>query len=346
MHTYIDESGIFSNPANRTNIASVVAALAVPTEKKKDLFKKFKELTFRWKDDNGEIKGKNLDEEQIAAIVSLLQHFDVILEMDVIDLGLHSEDKINRFKEIQARQITESLTPEHHPRIVRTAEEIQATFLAMSNQLYIQALIMFFLIPRILYHGVIYYARRMPEELSWFYWMVDAKGESITAYEKAWSTALYPIMSGQTARSPIRFVEGGDYSHFERFEKHNETFIKQVESEQGLEAGSLMTVRLGSIIGEHFEFQDSRWNVGLQMVDVLANATQRALNGKLGVEGWDGIGSLMIRRKPNVIDFIRIDPDKVDDEEMKTVTSPFYGVITTYNARAKSIWLPSDASSS
>jgi hypothetical protein len=342
MHTFIDESGIFSNPSNKTNIASVVAALSVPTTRKKELFRRFKELTTNWTDENGEVKGKNLDEEQIATIVSLLQKFDVILEMDVIDLGLHPEDEIDRFKRIQADQITAGLTPAHHSDIVRTAEEIRKTFLAMPTQLYIQALIMFFLIPRILLHGILYYARRIPRELSWFYWMVDAKDESITAYEKAWSTALYPIMSGQSAKNPIQFVEGGDYSYFERFEKSNERMIKEIEQEKGLEAGSIMTIRLGDVFGKHFQFQDSRYNVGLQMADILANATQRALNGKLDIAGWGDIGSLMIIRNPNVLDFIKIDPDKAEDEEAKKVTSPFYGVLQTYKARAKSMWLPSD----
>lgn len=342
MHIYVDESGIFSNPASKANIASVVAALSVPTSRKKEVFKRFKELSVKWRDDSGEVKGKNLDEEQIAKVVSLLQKFEVILEMDVIDLGLHAEDDINRFKGIQAEQITAGLTPEHHPDIVRTAEEIRATFLAMPTQLYLQALIMFFLIPRILLHGILYYARRIPEELGWFYWMVDAKDENITAYEKAWSTALYPIMSGQSARNPIRFVEGGDYSYFERFEKPNERMIQEIEKEKGLEPGSVMTIRLGDIFGKHFEFQDSKYNVGLQIVDILANATQRALNGKLDIAGWGDIGSLMIIRRPNVIDFVKIDPDKAEDEETKKVTSPFYSVFQTYNSRAKSMWLPRD----
>src|ERR1041385_4585805 len=79
MHIYIDESGIFRNPANKANVASVVAALAVPTSKKKELFKQFRTLTHEWRDENGEVKGSNLNEAEIALVIFLLRKFDVIL---------------------------------------------------------------------------------------------------------------------------------------------------------------------------------------------------------------------------------------------------------------------------
>ena len=101
MHIYIDESGIFSNPADKDNVASCIAGLAVPTTKKKELFKQFKALTRNWRDKNGEVKGSKLDEPQIASIIALLRKFDVILELIVIDLGLHTEGEITKFKDIQ-----------------------------------------------------------------------------------------------------------------------------------------------------------------------------------------------------------------------------------------------------
>jgi hypothetical protein len=57
MHICIDESGIFRNPANKDNIASCIAALAIPTSKKKDLFNEFKKLSYPWRDEKGEVKG-------------------------------------------------------------------------------------------------------------------------------------------------------------------------------------------------------------------------------------------------------------------------------------------------
>jgi len=230
MDIFIDESGIFRNPANKDNVASCIAALAVATTKKKDLFKQFKALTRNWRDKNGEIKGSKLDEPQIATIISLLRKFDVILELIVIDLGLHTEEEITKFKEIQVNNIIGDIPPDHSPDVLKRAMVIQSVFASMSNQLVIQANLMFLLIPRILFHMVLYYARRIAEELQWFYWMVDAKNESKNAYEDAWSTALYPVMAGQTAKNPIPFVEGGDYSYFEKFEQLDTEAIRRIET--------------------------------------------------------------------------------------------------------------------
>jgi hypothetical protein len=342
MHIYIDESGIFRNPANLDNVVSCIAALAVPTTKKKELFNQFKKLTYSWRDENGEVKGRSLDEEQIASVIALLQKFDVILELIVIDLGLHTEEEITKFKEIQASSITEHVTPEHHEDLVKRIKEIQAVFAGMSNQLFVQAMLMFFLIPRTLFHMVLYYARRIPEELQWFYWMVDAKGESKTAYEDAWSTALFPIMAGQTAQNPVALVEGGDYSYFEKFHEYGTDAIKKVEKEKGLEEGTLGATKLKEVLARHFEFQDSRWNVGLQMADILANAAQRALNRKLKVAGWGNIGRLMIQRNPNPVQFVQIKPEAPKEGKTEIVKSPFYGPLRLMKAKSKPVWLDAE----
>jgi len=339
MHIYIDESGIFRNPANKDNVASCIAALAVPTSKKKELFKQFKARTLNWRDKNGEVKGSKLDEPQIASIIDLLQKFDVILELIVIDLGLHTEDEITKFKEIQVNNMIGDIPPDHNPDVVKRAQGIQAVFASMSNQLVIQANLMFLLIPRILFHMVLYYARRIPQELQWFYWMVDAKNESKNAYEDAWSTALYPVMAGQTAKNPIPFVEGGDYSYVEKFEQPDTEAIRSIEKEKGVERGSLSAIRLGDIFEKHFEFQDSRWNVGLQMADVLANAAQRALNGRLQVAGWGNIGRLMIQRSPSPIQFVKFDPNAEKGDTSSMTDSPFYHPLKLMGAKARPVWL-------
>ena len=311
----------------------------MPTSKKKELFKQFRVLTHEWRDDNGEVKGSNLDEPEIAAVISLLREFDVILELVVIDLGLHTEGEITEYKRIQADKMTEHITSDHHPDVVERIKEIQTVFRGMSNQLFIQAMLMFLLVPRVLLHVIWYYARRVPKELQWFYWMVDAKEQSKTAYEDAWSTALFPVMAGQSAQNPIALVEGGDYSYFEKFEERGTDAIRKIEKEKGIEEGELAAIKLGEVIGAHFEFQDSRYNVGLQMADILANAVQRALNGKLKVTGWGEIGRIMIRREPNPVRFVQIKPDVAPGGERRTVKSPFYGVLRLIRAKTKPLWL-------
>lgn len=338
MHIYIDESGIFRNPANRTNIASCVAALMVPTTKKRGLFSDFATLTRGWADSNGEVKGKNLDEQQVDAVVSLLQRYTPLLELTVIDLGLHSDEDVTRCKEAQAKRMIQSLTSSTEPILVTAAHLLHDSLLAMSNQLYLQAFIMFLLIPRVIQFGILYYARQIPKELSWFYWMVDAKGSSLTAYEEAWSTALYPIIGTATARRPLAFLELGYYSYFSRrFLKAKP--MKNVEDPYATEEDTIGEFDLGKILGDHFEFQDSRWNLGLQMADILANATQRALNNRLGFDGWKNIGTLMLRRDPNPIDLVRITAGEDDEDEgIEWEPSPFGSDLKVYLEKSKFVW--------
>jgi hypothetical protein len=339
MHIYIDESGIFSNPANKDNVACCIAALAVPTTKKKELFKQFKTLTRKWRDKNGEVKGSKLDEPQIASIIALLRKFDVILELVVIDLGLHTEEEITKYKELQVNSMIGDIPPDHIPEVLKRAQEIQRVFAGLSNQLVIQANLMFLLIPRILYHMILYYARRIPEELQWFYWMVDAKNESKNAYEDAWSTALYPVMEGQSLKNPVPFAEGGDYSYLEQFTQAPTEKIMRAEDEKGVERGAISSIRLGAIFEKHFEFQDSRWNVGLQMADVLANAAQRALNGRLQISGWGEIGRLMLQRGTNPIQFVKFDLNAEKGGSTSMTNSPFYQPLKLIGIKARPIWL-------
>ncbi|HEX8196080.1 MAG TPA: DUF3800 domain-containing protein [Pyrinomonadaceae bacterium] len=338
MHYYIDESGIFNNPANKSNIASCVACLVIPSSKKKDVFKDFKRLTWSWVAQGEEIKGSKLNETQISKVIEMLQRYDVLLELTVIDLAIHTEQDIIGYKDLSVEGLTKNLTPKHHPNIVQQVQEIKSVFAEMSIPLFIQATIMFFLIPRTFHHSLLYYARRIPEELKWFYWTVDAKEKNITAFEKAWSTAIFPVMSAQSLKKPIFFAEGGDYSYFEKFHNLDKKYLEEIENEGGFEPNEVKAIKLSEVLGKNFRFQDSKTSLGLQIVDILANATQRALNGKLGKIGWENIGSLMIRRVPNPIQLVALKPDKKPGQDSVIIRSPFYGVFETYKTKAKTLW--------
>jgi hypothetical protein len=338
MHIYIDESGIFNNLASKRNVASCVAALAIPSSKKVKLFEEFKTLTSGWSGPSGEVKGKELDEAQIAAVVAMLQKYDVVLEITAMDLGIHTQTEISSFKQRQADEVIKYITPEHNAEVVKQLHEIRDIFNKMSNQLFVQAFIMFLLIPRTLRHIITYYARRIPKELKSFHWVIDAKAPNITDYERAWSLAIFPVMYAQSLKEPMVYVEGGDYSYFERFQDTDKESIERIATSEGFQKGEIGATKLELILGKNFKFQDSKDNVGLQMADILANATQRALNGRLQRAGWGEIGSLMILQNPEPLQTIKFNNE---DRKVKSVmvTTPFYGVIKTYKSKAKPMWL-------
>jgi hypothetical protein len=350
MNIYIDESGIFRNPSQKSNIASVVAALIIPTSQRAEIVKEFRKLTRGWKPKGEEIKGKELNEAQIAAIVNLLKKYPVCVEAKVIDLALITEDEVTILKEGQANNVTANLKPTHHPNIVKQTNEIREAFLNMSNPLFIQAFLMMMLIIELVPKMKHYYARRIPEELGKFHWVVDAKDKKLTEFEKAWSLAVYPIMSTQSFREPFAPIEGGDYSYFERYNdsqiNNNEEELDALMEFAGLKTEENMGKKISAtslkkLLGESFKFEDSKKNTGLQLVDIIVNAIQRALNGKLQKSGWKDIGSLMIAKNPHPLDLVSFNTG-TEKAGTKTVTSPFFGVFETFTRNAKSLWTRAD----
>src|SRR5262245_19002295 len=214
MNIYIDESGIFSNPANKDNIASCVGALAIPSSQRRDIIKGFRQLISSWKLGIPEIKGSKLGETQVSDVIRLLKRYEVIFDLVVMDLGSLSDAEITDFKLKSADGITKNLTPEHHPNIVAETTELRQSFLEMSNPLFVQAIMLNVLVPHLVQNIVTYYSFRLPEEIGRFHWVVDAKNTFVTNYEKAWSTAIYPYLYTYSLKEPLYYVEGGDYSHF------------------------------------------------------------------------------------------------------------------------------------
>lgn len=94
------------------------------------------------------------------------------------------------------------------------------------------------------------------------------------------------------------------------------------------------------IFKEHFKFDQSHSNLGLQMVDILTNAIRRALDGRLSYNGWCDIGGVMaqpIRGEQHVIQMIEL-----SEANMKTpivIKPPYSQVIAHVDKLAKPLLL-------
>lgn len=342
MHIYIDESGIFTHPSNKPHAVSCIGALALPTSKKKDIFREFQRLSYNWAKENGEVKGKLLQETEIASLTALLKKHDVLFDCVVFDMGQHPDAEITKFKTIQSNNIIKPITDEFPQSTIDELHRMKEGVENLSNQLFMQMMGMFLLIPKTLQQMIWYYARRIPKELQWFYWTVDAKDSNKTNSEEIWSKLIFPIMAGQSFQNPVVFVEGGDYSYYEKFVDKDSSSIREAEREKGLPPGTLSSTRLEDVLAKHFTFQNSKFNPGLQMVDVITNAVQRALNGKLGIDGWGELGRLMLHRNPNPIQLVKLRFDSDNDQETVTTNSPYFGVIERFTETAKPLWLDSE----
>jgi hypothetical protein len=165
-----------------------------------------------------------------------------------------------------------------------------------SLPLYIQALITFETLHSIINHAPLYFVQRQPQELGTFTWIVDGKEPvKITNWEMWWSWYAHGALSTMSRRRPAPRLKGADYSFYDRFKGES-------DGEEGIDTNLLLAnLRFSSTV-----------KPGLELVDIVVNATRRALVGSLGEIGWRGIPRLMVHRKEPYIKFISLRQDGSD----------------------------------
>jgi hypothetical protein len=95
-------------------------------------------------------------------------------------------------------------------------------------------------------------------------------------------------------------LEGADYAEFSaKFERETPQYLREFGfgDERSIDIKKLMT--------ESFRFSSSI-EPGLELVDIVTNATRRALHGNLRQEGWRDIPRLMMHRGEQYIKLVRL----------------------------------------
>ena len=96
MHVFIDESGSFAG--FHEGSISVVGALVIPDVMRDNLSKKYAKLRANLPQENGEVKGRLLNEKQVDQVVMLLVRNEVLFEVTALDLGLHQENAVREYQ--------------------------------------------------------------------------------------------------------------------------------------------------------------------------------------------------------------------------------------------------------
>jgi hypothetical protein len=297
MHIFIDESGTFKGGV------SVVGALIIPDVRLVKLEKKYATFRPELPQEKGEVKGRLLSERQVASVVSMLARYEVLFEITAIDMAIHIDADIADHKARQAEGLTRNLTDEHHPNLRAGLFDLRRRLEEMADQLYVQSVVTFALVERIIDHTTLFYSQRIPKELAAFHWIIDGKEQrGITDYERWWSLVVMPLMQSGSLQRPLKMLRGSDYSHFERFRTTLPEYLKlhipgPRNDDDATDLRKLMT--------ESFRFSSDP-EPGLEMVDILANATRRAMTGRLGIEGWREIPRLMVHSRSQYIEIVSL----------------------------------------
>ncbi len=263
MDIYIDESGSFLLPPTGRHRMSCVAALIVPSCVRDQLFYEFLRLRDGWPHKAVEVKGSELAETEVAAVVNLLLQFDVTLEVFGTDMSLYSHTELDSIQKEQARLVTVRLTPEHSSHIRQELETLRDGLAELPAQLFVQLMVTTFLVEEVIQTSTLYYCQRLPYDLAEFDWVVDAKDRDVTQAEEIWRQLLLPFLQQSSFRRPLLRMVEGDYSGLFR----------------------------------ELHFRDSQSNLGIQLADIVANTFTRAFNGTLAEPGWARLGSLMVCKR-------------------------------------------------
>ena len=299
MHIFIDESGTFTQ-GQSAEAVSVVGALIVPEVRLARVEEKYAALRPHLPKEKDEVKGRLLDEAEVARVVAMLLRYEVLFEVTAIDLVVHHPDEIVSHQMAQAERITRNLTERHSRNTQEHVRGLRNRLEQMAPQLYAQAVTTFSTIQTVIQHATMFYAQRIPKELGAFHWVIDGKDKTgVTDWEDWWSVVVSMDLQSRSLSDPFATLEGADYSHFERFHGKFSAYMKAhfKGGDEGIDGGMLMK--------ENIRFS-SEAEPGLEIVDILTNAVRRALAGRLAISGWRDIRRLMIHRKEPYIQLVAL----------------------------------------
>jgi Protein of unknown function (DUF3800) len=308
MHIFIDESGSFVRPQAGRNL-SCVGALVVPDGRLQVLTRKFRQLVARWKLPEGEVKGRTLNEAQVAAVITLLFDARCYFFVGATEMSVNEPSTLREFQDAQARFLTENITSEHSAEVREQAFGLRALYEQMAPQLFVQGIVLYDVVKRVIDLASLRFALRGPaREAGAFHWVIDAKSaESRTSYEHAWQLLAGPVLQYQTLMAPgIRALEG-DYRYFDRsFSRSTNSIPSNLPPRNTRCPGRPgATFNLKKVLYESMEFADSALTPGLQLADIVTNAFRRALMGRLRPAGFHRLGELMLSDNGHPVALLR-----------------------------------------
>lgn len=214
MNIYIDEAGSFVKPNENKCAISAIGALILPENKTKIIFSKFETLKNKWGFKDKEVKGSQLDESQINSVIEILQKYNVMFEVVAIDMNIQENDSIDNHKQERANKMISCITDEYNETLIANLHKIKAEIESLPNQLYIQASLTIELLIQVFQKTMLNYSLRKPKELESFQWIVDAKNQNITTFEKIWKTLVLPLAQSQSFNKPLLMIKEGNYDYF------------------------------------------------------------------------------------------------------------------------------------
>lgn len=334
MNIYIDEAGVFVEPPKNKCAISCIGALILPENKERIIFSKFEALKNKWGFKNSEVKGSQLNESQINCVIEILQKYNVVFEVIAIDMNIQNDDDITAHKIERAKKMVDMITEEFNPILVQNLYKTKKEIEKLPNQLYVQVSLTIELLIKILQKSTLYYSLRLPKELEFFNWLIDAKNLTITTSEKLWSSLILPIAQSTSLKKPLISIKEGDYSYYRKSRNVQEipNYLKEYIGDKKPEEFT----EINSIFQDNLKFEDSKNNLGLQLADILTTNIRRSMNGNLQYEGWKKFGSIMVIGENQTITLM--DMNEGCDFSRYEIDPPYFEVISHIDKTSKNMF--------
>lgn len=292
MKIYIDEGGHFTANAG----ISVLCSLSLPHATSESAARRLAKLSERWPRKNGELKGGALNKAQLTAATTVLFSHDAILHCIATDVALEDQELIAEHKAKQCDGITKHLSPSHASGFVAQVKALRSILEKMPNQLYLQCVLLSDLVMTTAEHDAMYFSQRIPAELGRYEWIIDAKDPKRTTTQEAWwRDTLGPLGESKSRVRPFARVDDAnfDYSYLDAsFAMEKDLWHPDSGREKGVRGFDL-----SKLITKSVAFRDSRSDILLQAVDILANFTRRVFNGEIkDSDIISQLGRLQVRR--------------------------------------------------
>ncbi|MEY8201373.1 MAG: DUF3800 domain-containing protein [Colwellia sp.] len=297
LNIYIDESGSFV-PAVSRDSWSLSAALVIsnPDERKcKEALRRLKVKCGATHDE--EIKLKHVSEIDYLQFLMELCKTGCTLYSVATDGGAHTTGDIEHHRNRQAEKVEEHKDKMLHPEGVGLLEKLANQVRELSPQLHVQFLCQIELIADVVSRSILYYVQRTPSQLNGFRWRIDEKTAGKSNFEKTFRMLIPPLLQSKSLEKPNIHVTDFDYSAMKDFfytKENAPTYMKDIfDIESKVEGG----LNLGKLVWDDFEFVDSKQEIGVQIVDLLASGLRRTLRGGFSESKAisKALGSLMVQ---------------------------------------------------
>lgn len=310
MHVFIDESGTFIGHQPRS--ISVVGALAIPDGNLPRLKKKYARIRKSLLTGDGEVKGRDLDAGQIDRVVRLIKDRDAIFEVTALDLALHTATGVAAYQQRLVADM-EQLFPTMPEALRERVAEASRYITQIPAQLFLQSLVTFDLMHRMIGHSALFFSQRKPYALGRFNWIIDGKDpQRVTNWENWLRFYARGALASLSARDPAPRPEPreGALLNFTCFDKAH---TGKIGDQYGIDPALLLN---------HVRFS-SEIEMGLEIVDILSNATRRMLRLELDRAGWINMHKLMIDCNWTYIKFpiLQAGPDVIQNAEYGAVVN-------------------------